>query len=100
MKKGVKHTFIDFLHEFKIVTAALGFVFALATNDLVHSFVNNLVMPFLDPLIKDGTWKTATFSFYGINIAWGNFLSNFLHFTILLLVIYIVIKKIMKYSVK
>lgn len=89
---------MDFLREFRVVSAAIGFVFALATNELVQSFVDNIMMPLLDPLIKDGTWETAVLNIGPIQIAWGMFLSIFIHFVIIVVIIYVVIKKILKYS--
>jgi large conductance mechanosensitive channel len=98
MKKKRETNFLKFLREFRVVTAAIGFIFALITNELVQSFVNNLIMPFLDPLIKDGTWQTATLAIGAAQIKWGAFLSTFLRFIIIGVLVYVIIKKILRYS--
>ena len=86
--------FRAFLKEYKVLTVAVAFVMGAAVNDLVKSFVNNLFMPLLDPLIPDGTWETATWSIGSVNIGWGPFTASLLHFIILALVIFLLVKKI------
>ena len=49
--------FKAFLKEYKVLSVAIAFIMGAAVNDLVKSFVNNMFMPLLDPLIPDGTWK-------------------------------------------
>lgn len=87
--------FKEFLKEYKVLTVAIAFVMGGAVNDLVKSFVNNIFMPLLDPLIPDGTWENATLSIGSIEIGWGAFTASLLHFLILALVVYILVKKIL-----
>ncbi|MFW6230965.1 MAG: MscL family protein, partial [Nanoarchaeota archaeon] len=64
------HEFRDFLSEYKVLSVAVAFVMGQAVNDMVKAFVNNIFMPFLDPLIPNGTWESATWSFGGITLGW------------------------------
>ncbi len=87
--------FMAFLKEYNVIALAVAFVMALAVNTLIKSFVDNIIMPLVTPFIK-GAWETATFSIGPIVIGWGAFLSAFLNFLIIALIIFIVIKKVMK----
>ena len=98
MKKKLGKNIIDFLKEFKVITVAIGFIMAQAISNLVTSFVENIFMPLLDPLIPNATWETATLSLGPVNLGWGLFLSSVLRFAILFLIIYFVIKKLLKYK--
>lgn len=100
--KGVKvvREFRDFLTEYQFVTLIIAFVMGAATKDLVKSFVDNLLMPLLNPLILDGTWETATLKIGSISFGWGPFMSSALHFTILAVIIFVVVKKLLKKGAK
>ena len=64
----------------------------VATTDLVHSFVNNIVMPIITPFIPGGAWEEATFTIGPIILRWGPFLSALLNFVIIALVIFMMAK--------
>ena len=87
--------FQDFLKEYKVLTVAVAFVMGAAVNDLVKSFVNNIFMPFFNPLIPNGTWETATFALGPITIGWGAFTASFLNFFILAFVVFVLVKKLL-----
>lgn len=97
MKKTIKiiSEFQEFLKEYKVVSVAVAFVMGQAVNDLVKSFVNNIFMPLLSPLLPDGGWQEAIWTWGKINLAWGNFLATTIHFVILAFIIFIVVKKLL-----
>jgi large conductance mechanosensitive channel len=94
-KTGLIGDFKTFLEEYKIVSVAVAFVMGQAVNDLVKSFVTNIFMPMLDPLIPEGDWKTATYRIGEIQIGWGPFLSNLVYFTLLAIIIFVAVRKLM-----
>jgi len=96
-KPKVGKNVMDFLREFRVISFAIAFVLGMSINDLIQSFVNNLLMPLIDPLIVDGTWKTAVWNIGPFSIGWGLFLGKVVNFALLLLIVYIVIKKLLKY---
>lgn len=100
--RGVKvvREFKDFLTGYQFIALVVAFVMGAATKDLVKSFVDNLIMPFLNPLIPEGTWQAATLKLGPIALGWGPFLSSALHFTILAGVIFVIVKKLIKKDVK
>ena len=88
--------FLDFLKEYKVVGLAIGFVMAGATTTLVQSFVNNIIMPLISPLLSSGNWQTALFEIGPFKFGVGPFLAALLNFAILALVIFLIAKWILK----
>lgn len=46
--------FKDFIKEYKVVSVAFAFVMGSAVSDLSKSFVNNVFMPLLNPILPAG----------------------------------------------
>lgn len=95
-KVKVVNEFREFLKEYKVVSVAVAFVMGQAVNDLVKSFVTNIFMPILSPLLPAGGWQGATITWGKITLAWGSFLATAIHFLILAFIIFIVVKKLLK----
>ena len=87
--------FVEFLKEYKIVSLAMAFVMGAASNSLIKSFVDNIIMAFINPLVKGG-WREASLSFGPFIIKWGAFLAELINFVILALVVFLIAKKILK----
>lgn len=96
LKKLWLQDFFSFLKEYKIADLAIGFVISNATTALIRSLVENIIMPFIAAMIKDETWKTATFNLGPIALKWGAFLAELINFIILSFVVFVIVKKILK----
>ncbi|NQV89987.1 MscL family protein [Candidatus Uhrbacteria bacterium] len=90
----VKEFFV-FLREYKVMTLAIAFVMGTATDTLVKSLVNNLVMPFFGPLLTTG-WRESLVHIGPFAFGIGAFVADALYFVILAFVIFLVVKRIMK----
>jgi large conductance mechanosensitive channel len=89
--------FNEFVKEYKIVPLAIGFVMGVASNDLVKSLVQDVLMPIVAPLLMaGGTWQKAVLHLGPITIFYGSFLAQLLNFIILAFIIFIIVKKILK----
>lgn len=88
--------FGGFLQEYKIVSVGVAFVMGQAINELVKSFVTNLFMPLLNPLIPSGTWRTATVKIWVFEFGWGPFMSSLLYFGILSFIVFLFVKKLLR----
>jgi large conductance mechanosensitive channel len=88
--------FKDFIKEYKVVGLAVAFVMGLAVNDLVKSLVNDIIMPLIAPIMPSGTWQTATLVLGPVILGIGPFLAALINFLIMALVIFFIVKKIMK----
>jgi large conductance mechanosensitive channel len=92
---GMKGEFMEFLKEYKIIGLAIAFVIGAATNDLVKSLVDNMIMPLVNPLIPGGGWETATVALGPFVIGWGPFLASLIYFAIIALVVFLIAKKML-----
>lgn len=88
--------FMAFLKEYKIVGVALAFVMGTASSSLVKSLVENIIMPLVTPFVPAGGWKNAVIHLGPFVIKWGAFLAEFINFVILSLVVFVIVKKILK----
>jgi large conductance mechanosensitive channel len=91
--------FLKFLREFNIVTLAVGFVMGTASTALVTSFVKDMLMPTIQPLLSADSWQQAALHIGPARIAYGSFLAELINFLILALIIFVVAKKILKIEV-
>ncbi|MCB9802951.1 MscL family protein [Candidatus Nomurabacteria bacterium] len=91
----IVNEFQEFLKEYKVLSVAIAFVMGQAVNDLIKSFVNQIFMPLLSPLLPAGGWQNATWTWGKINLAWGSFLAAAINFVILAFIIFIVVKKLL-----
>lgn len=88
--------FKEFINEYKVIGLAVAFVMGLAVNDLVKSLVNEIIMPLIAPLMPSGTWQTATLVLGPVILGIGPFLAALINFLIMALVIFFIVKKVMK----
>lgn len=88
--------FIKFLKEFNVVSLAVGFVMGTASTGLINSFVKDVFMPAISPLMSAESWREAVVQIGPAKIAYGSFLAELINFLILALVIFLIAKKILK----
>ncbi len=88
--------FKDFLKEYKVVGLAVAFIIGAASTTLIQSLVNNIVMPLITPFIPNGAWATAAWNVWRFKIGWGPFLSAFINFAIIAVVVFLISKFVLK----
>jgi len=88
--------FAAFLKKYNIVTLTVGFVMGVASNDLVKSFVDDILMPIIMPITSNQSWRTATLNFGPIQIAYGAFVAQLINFFMLAIVVFILANKIIR----
>ena len=84
--------FRRFVSEYKVLGLLVAFVLGVALKDITQAIIAYLIMPVIDPLIKNGTWQTASFNIGPVIIQWGAFLKAFLDFLIIVIVVYVLVK--------
>jgi len=92
--------FKQFLREYKVVGLAIAFVMGVATNELVKSISDNLIMPLSDPFLPAGSWETATVALGPFVFGWGPVLAAIINFLILALIVFLVVKKVIRDEVE
>ncbi len=92
--------FMEFLQEYKIISLAVAFVMGTASTALVNSLVKDIFMPLISPLFPGEGWEQAVLNLGPVHLAYGAFLAALLNFAILALVIFIVVRKLIKLEAK
>ena len=87
---------MEFLKEYKVIGLAIAFIIGGATTVLVQSLVNDVIMPVITPFIPGGGWKTATLSLGPVVVKWGSFLSAFINFVVIAIVVFVLAKIVLK----
>ena len=87
--------FQEFALKGNVVDLAVAVIIGGAFGKIVSSFVADIVMPLINPLIPGGEWRQATI---GPGIKIGDFLGSIIDFLIVALVLYLVIRAITKFK--
>ncbi|MBT1705409.1 large conductance mechanosensitive channel protein MscL [Chryseosolibacter indicus] len=83
--------FKEFAMRGNVIDLAVGVIIGSAFGKIVTSFVNDITMPLINPLIPGGDWRTME---VGPGIKIGSFSSTVLDFLIIALVIFLVVRAI------
>ena len=96
MEKSFLKEFLQFLKEYKVVSLAIAFIMGEASTSLVSSLVKDVLLPIAAPLMSAETWKEAVFPVGAVTISYGSFLADIINFLILVVIVFIVAKKIIR----
>ena len=96
MEKSFLKEFLQFLKEYKVVSLAIAFIMGEASTSLVSSLVKDVLLPIAAPLMSAETWKEAVFHVGPVTISYGSFLADIINFLILVVIVFIVAKKIIR----
>lgn len=91
-----ENEFLEFLKNYKVIELSIGFVVGNAVKELVTSIANNLIMPVVGLLTPTGSWREWEWVLLGAHLKIGNLIAAGLDFLIVALVVFLVIKKILK----
>lgn len=92
---GFFKDFMDYLNEQKIIAVALAFVVGVATAALVQALVKDIITPIYSPYLGFLDPETAI-AIGRSNFLVGDFILNLVNWIIILLVVYIIAKKLAK----
>lgn len=95
-KKSFMQEFMDFLSKYGVIGLAVAFVMGAAVTKLVTALVTDLIMPIIGALIPGGDWRTATLDIGNIKFMIGDFVGALIDFIIIALVIFLIVKAIVK----
>ncbi len=95
-KKTFTEEFMEFLHKFGVIGLAVAFVIGAAVGKLVTALVNDIIMPIIAVLIPGGDWRKAVLDVGPIKFQIGDFAGNLIDFLIVALVIFLIVKYIVK----
>lgn len=81
--------FIDFIREQGVVGLAIGFILGGAVSKMVSSLVTDIINPLIGILLGKVALVNMSARIGSANIAYGNFISNLIDFTIIAFVVYL-----------
>ena len=84
------------LQKYQVIGLAVAFVIGTAATKLVNSTVSDIIMPIIAVIIPGGNWREAVFQVGPIQFLLGDFVGAIIDFVIIALVIFIIVKYIMK----
>jgi large conductance mechanosensitive channel len=107
-RSGFLRDFQDFALKGNVVDLAVGVVIGAAFGKIVSSLVENIVMPFVDPLLKvfGSDWRNIAFNATKFDkdgaaldgVRLGLFLGSIVDFVIIALVLFVAIQAIQKFK--
>ena len=88
--------FLKFLKKYQVIGLAVAFVISNASARLVSAIVNDIIMPVIGVLLPGGNWQVATVSLGPFHFLIGDFLSALLDFLLIALVVFLIVKWIIR----
>ncbi|MFH0970441.1 MAG: MscL family protein [Candidatus Diapherotrites archaeon] len=88
--------FSAFLKKYQVLGLAVAFIIGAASTKLVTAIVNDLVMPIVGALTPGGEWRLATLDVGPVKFLIGDFAGAVIDFLIIALVVFWIVKLIMK----
>jgi large conductance mechanosensitive channel len=81
--------FLNFIREQGVVGLAVGFVLGGAVAKFVTAFINDLISPIIGVILgMAGGLKDASLNIGPVKLFYGDFISSFIDFTVIALVVY------------
>lgn len=86
---------ISIFSSFNIIGSAIGISIGTASNQVVKSFTDGIIMPLLSLFIKTGDMENVVFHIGKAKLHVGELLSNLIYFIMVFFVIVFVLKYVM-----
>jgi large conductance mechanosensitive channel len=94
--RGFEEEFVEFLKKNQVIGLAVAFIIGTAATALVTALVKDIVMPVVGVILPGGNWQTALLPVGPINFMAGDFVGAMINFIIIALVVFLLVKYIMK----
>ncbi|MDO8537492.1 MAG: large conductance mechanosensitive channel protein MscL [archaeon] len=88
--------FLEFIKKYQVVGLAVAFVIGVAATKLITDFVNDIINPFIGLLLGGIDFNAVSFSFGEAQFLAGHLINSIINFVIIALVVFIVVKYVMK----
>ena len=96
IRKSFIQEFDEFLNKYGVIGLAVAFVMGSAITKLITALVTDIIMPIIGAIIPGGDWRSATLNVGGIKFMVGDFIGALIDFIIIALVIFTIVKMIIK----
>jgi large conductance mechanosensitive channel len=88
--------FKAFLLKHGVIALAVAVVIGGAVQKLVAAIVGDLIMPIIGAMTPSGNWRAATVSIGAVKLGVGDFLGAMLDFLIIALVVFLIVKALVR----
>lgn len=95
-QKGFVEEFTEFLKNYQVIGLAVAVIIGAAAGKMVTAMVNDIIMPVIAVIIPGGDWKTSVLEIGPVKFLVGDFVGAVIDFIVIALVIYLIVKMIMK----
>jgi large conductance mechanosensitive channel len=95
-KKGFVAEFMEFLLKYQVIGLAVAVIIGAAATKMVTATVNDIIMPIIGAIIPGGSWRTAVINAGPVAFLVGDFVGTIIDFIIIALVVFLVVKYMMK----
>jgi large conductance mechanosensitive channel len=96
MAKGFIEEFSEFLKNYQVIGLAVAVIIGAAAGKMVTAMVNDIIMPIIGALVPGGDWKTSVLQIGPMKFLVGDFVGAIIDFVIVALVIFLIVKLVMK----
>lgn len=94
--QGFVDEFMTFLKNYQVIGLAIAVIIGAAAGKMVTAMVNDIIMPIIAVLTPGGDWKSAILQVGPVKFMVGDFAGAVIDFVIVALVIFLIVKLIMK----
>jgi large conductance mechanosensitive channel len=94
--QGFIEEFMTFLKNYQVIGLAIAVIIGAAAGKMVTAMVNDIIMPIIAVLTPGGDWKSAVLEVGPVKFMVGDFVGAVIDFVIVALVIFLIVKLIMK----
>jgi large conductance mechanosensitive channel len=94
--KGFVEEFTEFLKNYQVIGLAVAVIIGAAAGKMVTAMVNDIIMPVIAVIIPGGDWKTSVLEIGPVKFLVGDFVGAVIDFIVIALVIYLIVKMIMR----
>ena len=95
-KKGLVQEFMDFLMKYQVIGLAVAFIIGAAATKMVTACVADIIMPIIAVLIPGGDWRNSVLQLGPVKLLVGDFVGAIIDFVIIALVVFLVVRYMMK----
>ena len=93
---GFRAEFMAFLTKYGIIGLAIAFIIGGAAGALVSALVSDILMPIITFFIPGGGWREAIWMIGPIQLSIGHFVGTLIDFLVIALVVYVLMKQLVK----
>jgi large conductance mechanosensitive channel len=94
--RGFIDEFVEFLMKYQVIGLAVAVIIGAAAGKMVTAMVNDIIMPVIAVIVPGGDWRTSVLQIGPMKFLVGDFVGALIDFIIVALVIFLVVKFIMK----